>query len=105
MRRYVFIFKANIDGIVKLESFVSPDAINDSYAVSTFEQACEVAKQVVTEGVTSIELCGAFQEKGKQMVVDAIACDVPVGYIAFTSSEKGKHDRLRAQNNAHSQKQ
>jgi len=100
MRRYVFIFKANIDNIVKLETFESPGAINDTYAVGTFEQACEVAKQVVAEGVTSIELCGAFQEQGKQMVVDAIQCDVPVGYIAFTQSEKEKHDKQIAQRKA-----
>lgn len=93
MQRHVFIFRANIDEIIKQESFVSPGMINDSYAIGTFEQACEVAKQVVSEGVTSIELCGAFQEQEKQMVVDAIQCDVPVGYIAFTNSEKEKRDK------------
>lgn len=93
MLRHVFIFKANIDGIFKQESFVSPGMINDSYAIGTFEQACEVAKQVVSEGVTSIELCGAFHELEKQMVVDAIQCDVPVGFIAFTNSEKDKRGK------------
>lgn len=37
--------------------------------------------------------CVAFHEKEKQMVVDAIQCDVPVGYIAFTNNEKEKRDK------------
>ena len=96
MKRYVFIFLANVDAIAKLETFESPGYINDFYAVGSFEQACEVAKQVVAEGTTSIELCGAFQEAGKQMVVDAIHSDIPVGFISFTNSEKEKRDRQRS---------
>ena len=64
------------------------------YGVSTIEQACEVARREVQNGVQLIDLCGAFGEAGMQAVVDAIDCDVPVGYVVYSQSEMQTHDLL-----------
>ena len=53
-----------------------------------------MARREVQNGVQLIDLCGAFGEAGMQAVVDAIDCDVPVGYVVYSQSEMQKHDLL-----------
>jgi hypothetical protein len=48
--------------------------------VSTIEQACEKAKEIVDGGIDSIELCSAFDGEKASKVIAAIAGRVPVGY-------------------------
>lgn len=92
--RFAYIFKSSQDGIVHHASIRSGSSTSDVYSVHSFALAGELAKKLVEQGVDCIELCGAFAEEGKQQVVDAISCDVPVGHVVYTGSEANKHDRL-----------
>lgn len=49
--------------------------------VHNLEDACEVAKQLVRDGVECIEVCGAFKEKGCRTLVEATGGTVPIGYV------------------------
>lgn len=59
-------------------------------AVSTVEEACDAAKELVAEGVELIEMCGGFGKEGAEVVIAAIDCPVPVGYVDFSNLEKKK---------------
>lgn len=92
--RFAYILKSGQEGIVHHASIQSNSTTSQIYSVHTFEQAGELAKRLVAQGIDCIELCGAFQEAGKQQVVSAIDCDVPVGHVVYTNSEVDKHDKL-----------
>lgn len=49
--------------------------------VSNLEQACEEAKNLADQGVSCIELCGAFGEDGARKVIEATGSCLPVGYV------------------------
>ncbi len=92
--RFAYIFKSGQEGIVHQASIQSGSSAFEVYSVHSMEQAGELAKRLVSEGIDCIELCGAFAEAGKQQVVDTIGCDVPVGHVVYTNSEVEKHNRL-----------
>ncbi|GAB7078778.1 DUF6506 family protein [Megalodesulfovibrio paquesii] len=51
-------------------------------AVSSYEQAVEVAKKLVAEeGIVAIELCGGFGNIGTARVAESVK--VPVGVVRF----------------------
>jgi len=91
---FAYIIKSRQDGIVQQADIKSGSSTFMVYSVHSIEQAGELAKELVALGIDCIELCGAFFEEGKQQVVDAIGCDVPVGHVVYTGSEAEKHDRL-----------
>ena len=47
------------------------------------EQAIEVAKHLVAEGVQAIELCGGFSPVWAGKIIEAINYAVPVGVVAY----------------------
>ncbi|MEY8355953.1 DUF6506 family protein [Lachnospiraceae bacterium 54-53] len=49
--------------------------------VSDINEACTVAKELYTKGVTCIELCGAFGEEGAKAVIEATQNKIPIGYV------------------------
>lgn len=61
-------------------------------AVSTVEEACAAAKELVADGVELIELSGGFGKAGVEAVIAAIDCPVPVGYVEFSDVERKKLD-------------
>ena len=50
--------------------------------VSSYAQACEVAKSLVQEGAESILLCAGFGYRGTAMVKEAVP-GIPVGSARF----------------------
>ena len=50
--------------------------------VSSYEQACEVAKSLVQGGAESILLCAGFGYKGTAMIKEAVP-GIPVGSARF----------------------
>jgi hypothetical protein len=50
-----------------------------------YQQACTIAKQLVSEGVAAIELCGGFGNLGVAEIVKAIENKIPVGAVRFDS--------------------
>ena len=51
--------------------------------VSTPEQGIAVAKQMVSEGIQLIELCGGFSPVWAGKIIEAINYAVPVGVVAY----------------------
>ncbi len=57
--------------------------------VPTLEDACETAKKLVEEeGITCIELCGAFGPYGCMKVIEAVENKATVGYVTHLSMQK-----------------
>ena len=50
---------------------------------SSYEDAVGIAKEYVDSGVTGIELCALFGNKGVSMISDAVGEDIPVGVVRF----------------------
>ena len=48
--------------------------------VSTLEDACAAARELLEQGVGCIELCGAFEEAGARAVIAATGGKVAVSY-------------------------
>ena len=48
--------------------------------VSTLEDACAAARELLEQGVGCIELCGAFEEAGARAVITATGGKVAVSY-------------------------
>ncbi len=51
--------------------------------VKNYDEACEVAKKLVEDGIAAIELCGGFGHLGVARVVEAVGGKVPVGAVRF----------------------
>ena len=49
--------------------------------VSSIDEACRSAIALKNEGVSCIELCGAFMEEGARKVIEATDNEVAVGYV------------------------
>lgn len=52
--------------------------------VETEEQAIEVAKQMFAEGIQIVELCGGFDSKSADKIMDVLENSMPVGYVTFS---------------------
>jgi hypothetical protein len=51
--------------------------------VKNYAQAVSTAKALLAEGITAIELCGGFGNKGVAMIADAVEGKIPVGVVRF----------------------
>jgi hypothetical protein len=51
--------------------------------VRDYDQAAEVARELVDQGVTAIELCGAFGQIGVARVAEAVGDRAFVGVVRF----------------------
>lgn len=51
--------------------------------VKSPEEAIEVAKQMVNEGIQLIELCGGFSPVWAGKIIEAINYQIPVGVVAY----------------------
>ncbi len=51
--------------------------------VKDYEEACNVARKLVEDGIVAIELCGGFGHRGVAKVVEAVEGKVPVGAVRF----------------------
>lgn len=55
--------------------------------VSSVDEACEVAKEILGNGVDCVELCGAFGPNGAKKVVEATGNKFPIGYITHLAEQ------------------
>lgn len=56
--------------------------------VSTIEEACTAAKQLLDKGVGCIELCGAFGPSGAKKVIETAGKSTPVGLPPICRNRK-----------------
>ncbi|MGE4546845.1 MAG: DUF6506 family protein [Desulfurella sp.] len=48
-----------------------------------YKEACEVARQLLTDNIGAIELCGGFGNIGTAEVAKAVENKIPVGVVRF----------------------
>jgi len=51
--------------------------------VQNYQEAVTLAKQLVSEGVQALELCGGFGNIGTAKIVEAVEHKIPVGTVRF----------------------
>lgn len=79
-----FIFVAPEAGPKKHRAVVATPTVElHVVGVKNYNEACEVAKELVEDGIVAIELCGGFGHVGVAKVVEAIKGKVPVGVVRF----------------------
>ena len=67
--------------------------------VSTLEEACTTARELVRSGVGCIELCGAFGQAGAKQIIRATGNQVPVGYITHLPEQDEVYDAAFSHSN------
>lgn len=80
LRNFAYIFRG--DGFNKEKMTMDSGEFKATIvAVSDINDACDVAKDLLSDGVELIDLCGAFHEDGARMVSDAINGAIRVAYV------------------------
>ena len=51
--------------------------------VKNYSEAKDLAKKLVSEGISAIELCGGFGHRGTALVSEALQGKIPVGVVRF----------------------
>ncbi|WP_434778830.1 DUF6506 family protein [Neisseria sp. Ec49-e6-T10] len=54
-----------------------------TFAVNSYDSACDLAKQLVQQNYTAIELCGGFGIEGVCLVKKAVQGQAAVGVVRF----------------------
>ncbi|RMC91922.1 hypothetical protein D9O40_21550 [Clostridium autoethanogenum] len=54
-----------------------------SVGVSSYDEACKVVVDLVSDGISAVELCGGFGIKGTAKVKEVIKGKIPVGAVRF----------------------
>lgn len=62
--------------------------------VKTIEEACIVAKRLQKEGISCIELCGAFTQKGARQVIEATNGEIAIGYVIHDEDQNEIYDKV-----------
>ncbi|MCO7227315.1 DUF6506 family protein [Pleionea sp. CnH1-48] len=65
--------------------------------VSSLDEAIVAAKKMVADGIQVIELCGGFGTEDRELLIQAVDSEVPVGSVSFSKSEKDKLTAFLAQ--------
>lgn len=58
--------------------------------VNSVEEAVEVSRELISQGVQLIELCGGFGEEKANKVIDSLKSDIPIGFVGFSVKENEK---------------
>ncbi|NCB51091.1 MAG: hypothetical protein EOM54_04315 [Clostridia bacterium] len=84
MLKAAFIFIApGADPTKDRGTVETPSVALTSIGVSTYEQAAEVTKELVDQGIGAIELCGGFGIRGTCLVAEAAGGKAKVGVVRF----------------------
>ena len=94
LERYGFIVKsAGLDFFKHHARLASEDFNMSISGVSSVEEACLVAQEMITKRVQLIEMCGGFTPEDAQIVRDAINDHIPVGVVQYTDEERTRLKR------------
>ena len=79
-----FIFLApDVDPQKDRQTVVTPQVELTTIAASNYKEAEAVAVELVNEGITAIELCGGFGNRGTGRIAEAVAGKAAVGVVRF----------------------
>lgn len=62
--------------------------------VKNLDDACGAARELLKEGVSCIELCGAFGPDGARRIIEATGGKIPVGYVTHFPEQDELFDRV-----------
>lgn len=83
--KFAYIIKGDFD-MLEDQAFIK-NGFAQILGVSTTQQACEVSKKLVLEGVTCIELCGGFSESDVREVIEATDNKTPIGFVTHLKEQ------------------
>ena len=84
MNKAAFIFLApETDPSVNRGTVRTPTLDLDAIAVPSYEEAARVARDLVSQGIDIIELCGGFGIRGMYVVKEAVGDKARIGAIRF----------------------
>lgn len=95
LKPWAFIYKSpGSDSNRDHAEFCSDKHRTFIYGVNDLDEACQLAKCLVSEGCQFLELCGGFGEEGTLRIIEAIDCEVPVGFVGHFPEEAEKLRRM-----------
>ncbi len=67
--------------------------------VGNVEQACEVAKDLISKGIDLIEVCGAFTETNVKRIISETNNRIPIGYVTHLKEQDNIFKELFCEKN------
>ena len=67
------------------------NGLSQIVGVSSIEEACVLAKELMAQGVNCIELCGAFGPAGAEALIRATENKIPIGYVTHLPKQDELH--------------
>ncbi len=83
--KFAFLIMGDFDS--SKDKAAIKDKLAQIIGVVNVQDACEIAKKLVAEEVTCIELCGAFNENDVRQIIDATNNEIPIGYITHLKEQ------------------
>jgi hypothetical protein len=62
--------------------------------VSTLDEACETARKLYEDGISCIEVCGAFGPDGARRIIEATENKIPVGYVTHLPEQNEVYEAV-----------
>jgi hypothetical protein len=82
--KVTFIFVAPQVDSKKQKAIIPTPAVElHVVGVKNYDETCEVAKELVNQGITAIELCGDFGNAGVAKIAEAVEHKIPVDVVRF----------------------
>ena len=79
-----FIYIAPENDLQKHKAFIDSPVVSLAVVgVKTYEEAEAVAKELVAEGITAIELCAGFGNDGVARITQAVEGKALIGVVRF----------------------
>ncbi|ELR70648.1 Hypothetical protein C900_03629 [Fulvivirga imtechensis AK7] len=91
LSRYAFIVKhKSYSSLYQRASLETDEFKTLIVGVSDTKEATEAIKQLLSEGVQVIELCGGFSEAEKDQIKQDIGGKIPLGVVKFDNEDLKK---------------
>lgn len=70
------------------------NGVSQIIGVSNIEEAVKIAKELQSEGIDCIELCGGFREEGARKIIEATENKIAVGFVIHLKEQDELYAKL-----------